>query len=60
LQRFLKQAAVYNAKLLEMGEFTAMLLGVSQMESGMNPVMQPSGESAAGAVSAGGGSFANG
>jgi hypothetical protein len=49
LQRFLKQAAVYNAKLLELGEFTSMLLNVSQMESGSNPVMQPAGEDAAGA-----------
>lgn len=53
LQRFLKHAAVYNAKLLELGEFTSMLLGVSQMESGANPVMQPAGADAAGEVANG-------
>jgi hypothetical protein len=43
-QRFLKQCAIYNAKLSELGEYTSMLEGVSQMEASDNPVMTPAGE----------------
>jgi hypothetical protein len=46
LQRFLKQCTVYNGKLSEMGEYTTMLEGVSQMEANDNPVMTPAGETA--------------
>lgn len=44
LQRFMKQAAMYNGKLLEIAEFNSMLLGISQMERGTNPTMTPSAE----------------
>jgi len=45
-QRFLKQAAMYNGKLLELGEYTSMLLDISQRESDMNPTMTSSAEQA--------------
>lgn len=41
LQRFLKVAATYNRKLLEIAEFQSMLAGVSQLEQNENPVMTP-------------------
>jgi hypothetical protein len=40
-QRFMAQAALYNSKLLELGEFTSTILGLSQRENQMNPVAQP-------------------
>lgn len=60
LSRFLKQCAVYNAKLAEMGEFAKMLRNVSQLEAGMNPVMTPAGESIRASVDSGGGSGGSG
>ena len=47
MQRFMKQAATYNGKLAELGEYQAMLSGLSASERGMNPVMTPAGEDAA-------------
>lgn len=47
LQRFLKQCAMHNGKLMEMAEYTAMLADLSQREDDMNPVMTPDGEQAA-------------
>lgn len=41
LQRFLKQAQVYNTKLAETGEFTTMLYGVAQQEESRNPRTTP-------------------
>jgi len=46
LQRFMKQAAMYNGKLLEIAEFNSMLLNLSQLEQGTNPTMTPSAEQA--------------
>jgi len=42
-QRFQKQAALYNRKLLEIAEYNSMLRWVSQMEKSQNPVEQPEG-----------------
>lgn len=56
MQRFLKQAAVYNAKLMEIGEFTAMLKGLSRLEEDLNPCMTPDGATIAGTVGDGKGS----
>lgn len=39
--RFMRQAALYNSKLLELGELTAMLLGTGQMEASAAPRMTP-------------------
>jgi hypothetical protein len=47
-QRFLKQAAIYNGKLLELGEYTSMLLDVSQRERDNNPLMTPDAEQVGG------------
>lgn len=44
MQRFLKQAATYNAKLLEIAEYNSMLADLSQREDDMNPRMTPTGE----------------
>jgi hypothetical protein len=38
-ERFLKQAAIYNAKLEELGEFTRPLFGLSQVQENMAPRM---------------------
>ena len=40
-QRFLKQAALYNTKLAEFGEFTQALYGTSQLEESANPRTTP-------------------
>jgi hypothetical protein len=40
-ERFLKQAAIYNAKLEELGEFTRPLFGLSQVQENMAPRMVP-------------------
>jgi hypothetical protein len=45
-QRFLKQAATYNGKLAELGEYTSIMLDLSQRERDMNPVSTPAGEEA--------------
>jgi len=44
MQRFLKQAAYYNGKLAELGEYTSMLLDQSQRERDTNPLATPSAE----------------
>jgi len=44
MQRFLKQAALYNGKLAELGEYTSMLLDQSQRERDTNPLATPSAE----------------
>jgi hypothetical protein len=41
LQRFLKQAATYRSKLLEIAEYSALLLNVSQQQENALPRMQP-------------------
>jgi len=45
-QRFLKSAAAYNGKLAELGEYTSMLLDLSQRENDTNPVLTPSAQQA--------------
>ena len=40
LQRFMKQAALYNTKLNELGEFTEILYGLGKREQAMNPRLQ--------------------
>ena len=39
--RFLKQASVYNRKLMEFAEFSSTLRGISQRENQTNPRMEP-------------------
>jgi hypothetical protein len=48
LQRFLKQAQLYNTKLAETAEFTTMLYGISQQEESRNPRTVPAAASAGG------------
>jgi hypothetical protein len=43
-QRFMKQAALYNRKLSELGEYTDTLMAMATRERSMNPVQQPVGE----------------
>lgn len=45
-ERFMKQAAVYNGKLSELGEYQSMLKDISQREDDMNPRLTPDGEQA--------------
>lgn len=45
-QNFLKAAAEYNGKLLELGEYTSTLLELSQRERDTNPVMTPDAQQA--------------
>jgi len=45
-ERFLKAAAGYNGKLLEIAEYNSMLLNLSQLEKGTNPTMTPAAEQA--------------
>jgi hypothetical protein len=40
-QRFMKQAALYNRKLAEFGEYTDTLMGMAVRERNLNPVQQP-------------------
>lgn len=40
-ERFMKQAAIYNAKLDELGEYTKLLFGLSQLQENMAPRMAP-------------------
>jgi hypothetical protein len=47
LERFLKQAAVYNAKLAELGEFTKPLFNLSQLQEEQAPRMAPVAETSA-------------
>jgi hypothetical protein len=41
LQRFMRQASVYNSKLSELGEYTATLLDIAQRENDVNPRLAP-------------------
>lgn len=41
MEKFLKQASIANAKLVELGEFTSFLLGISQLQEQMAPRMAP-------------------
>jgi hypothetical protein len=43
-KRFMKQAALYNRKLSEFGEYTDTLMGMATRERNMNPVQQPVSE----------------
>lgn len=38
-ERFVKQASIYNSKLSEMGEYTDIMKGISQLQAETNPVM---------------------
>jgi hypothetical protein len=40
-KRFMSQAAMYNRKLSEVGEYTDTLMGMAVRERGLNPVQQP-------------------
>jgi hypothetical protein len=40
----MKQAALYNRKLSELGEYTDTLMAMATRERSMNPVQQPVGE----------------
>jgi hypothetical protein len=46
LERFLKRGAFYNSKLAELGEFTAPLFGLSQLQEQRAPRMVPAEETA--------------
>lgn len=48
MNRFMQQAALYNSKLREWGEFSKMLLGVSGEESAMAPRTEPRAATQAG------------
>ena len=50
LTRFMRQASVYNAKLAELGEYTATLLDIAQRENDVNPRLAPIPASGGGAV----------
>jgi hypothetical protein len=41
MDRFVKQASLYNSRLSEWGEFSKLLLTVSQQEEEQNPRMEP-------------------
>jgi len=41
LESFLREAAIYNSKLSEMGEYTEFLLGISQLNERRNPRLNP-------------------